>query len=54
MNYVSASARSGHDGLQGYLADKITPTPQEPHRALGMVLLWGPRGMRFLFGEVPP
>ena len=29
------------------------PTPQEPPRILGMVLLKGPTGWRFLISEVP-
>jgi hypothetical protein len=39
--------------LQGYLAYKKPPHPWDHHRALGMRLLYGPRGGRFLSGEVP-
>ena len=39
--------------MQGYLAHKKTPTPLDRHRSLGMVLLQGPRGVRFLISEVP-
>ena len=37
---------------QGYPVHKKTPNPLELHRALGMVLLYGPRGRRFLMSEV--
>ena len=39
--------------IQGYLAPKKQPPPQDHHRALGMVLLLGPRGALFLMREVP-
>ena len=39
--------------VQGYLADTKTPPPQEFHRALGIVLLQGPKGARFLMSKVP-
>ena len=39
--------------LQGYLAHKEPPPPQDFHRALGIVLLKSPRGARFLMSEVP-
>ena len=39
--------------LQGYLNHNKTPTPLGLHRALGIVLLQGIRGMRFLVSEVP-
>ena len=29
------------------------PPPQDYHRALGIVLLYGPKGTRFLMSEVP-
>jgi len=38
---------------QGYLAYKKPPPPSDHHRPLGIVLLWGPRGVRFLMSEVP-
>ena len=38
--------------VQGYLAHMKTPTPLGPPQGLGMVLLQGPRGRRFLLGEV--
>ena len=40
--------------IQGYLAHKKpTPPPEDHHRALGIALLRGPTGTRFLMGEVP-
>ena len=39
--------------LQGYLAHKKPPSPQDFHRALGIGLLQGPSGRRFLVSEVP-
>ena len=39
--------------LLGYLAHKKEPPPQDHRRALGMVLLYGPRGALFLMSEVP-
>ena len=45
--------RSKSAFLQGYLAQKKRPPPKDPRRALGIVLLQGPRGRRFLMGEVP-
>ena len=39
--------------VQGYLAHKKPPPPQDFHRALGIVLLQGPKGARFLMSEVP-
>ena len=39
--------------LQGYLAHKKQPPPHDHHRALGIVLLQGPRGALFLMSEVP-
>ena len=27
--------------------------PQDHHRALGIVLLWGPRGRHFLMSKIP-
>jgi hypothetical protein len=45
--YVKSSA------LQGNLAHKKQPPPQDLPRALGIVLLWGPRGRLFLRSEVP-
>jgi len=39
--------------IQGYLAHEKTPTPQDQHRALGIVLLQGPRRGVFLMSEVP-
>ena len=39
---------------QGYLAHKKQQPPLEDHhRATGIVLLQGPRGVRFLMREVP-
>ena len=40
--------------LQDYLADEQPHSPPEPHRALGIVLLQGPTGRRFLMSEVHP
>jgi len=40
-------------GVQGYPAHKTPPRPEDHHRALDIVLLWGPRWVRFLMGEVP-
>jgi len=39
--------------VQGYFAHKKTPTTLEPPRILGIGLRQGPRGVRFLEGEVP-
>jgi len=39
------------DLLQGYLAYKKTRPPWDFRRALGIGLLWGPRGGRFLMSE---
>ena len=39
-----------HDAVQGYLAHKKQPPP---HRALGTVLLYGPRRLQFLVSKVP-
>ena len=39
--------------LQGYLAHKKSPPPQDHHRALDILLLQGPRGALFLMSEVP-
>ena len=38
---------------QGYLTHEKQPPPQDLHRALGIVLLQGPRGALFLMSEVP-
>ena len=35
----------------GYLAHKKAPPPQDQHRALGIDLLEGPRGERFLMSD---
>ena len=40
-------------GYIGYLTHKKTPTPYDRYRVLGIVLLQGPRGVRFLISEVP-
>jgi hypothetical protein len=40
-------------GVQGYLAHKQHPPPQDHHTALGIVLLQGPTGEDFLMSEVP-
>ena len=40
-------------GLQGYLAHKKLPPPQDHRRALGIGLLQGPRRRQFLMSEVP-
>jgi hypothetical protein len=40
-------------GLQGYLAHKMTPIPKGTHRTLGIGLLQGPRAEWFLTSEVP-
>ena len=42
-----------HHHLQGYLAHKKTPTPQDHQRTLGIALLQGPRGVRLIMSEVP-
>ena len=39
--------------LQGYLAHKTQHPPWDHHRALGIVLLKGPRERLFLVSEVP-
>jgi len=39
--------------LHEYLALKKTPAPEDHHRALGIVLLYGPRGKQLLMSEVP-
>ena len=39
--------------IQGYLAHKKHPPLWTLHRALGMVVLWGPRGALLLMSEVP-
>jgi len=39
--------------VQGYLAHKKLPPPQDHLRALGIVLLYGPRRKQFLMSEVP-
>ena len=45
---------ASNNTLQGYLAHKKNRTPpKDGHRSLGMVLLQGPRGWRFLMSEVP-
>ena len=38
--------------IQGYLAHEKLSPPQDHHRALGMVLLKGPRGGGALMSEV--
>jgi hypothetical protein len=38
--------------LQGYLTHEKPPPPQEHHRSLGIVQLFGPTGWRFLVSEV--
>ena len=40
-------------GIQGYLAHKKPPPLWDHHRALGICLLWGPRGALFVMSEVP-
>ena len=40
-------------GLKGYLAHKKQPPPESHHRALGIFLLYGPRGVLFLMSEIP-
>ena len=40
-------------GVQGYLAHKKTPPPQDHHRALGIVPLNSPKQVRFLMSDVP-
>jgi len=47
----SGSGLRVQDSVQGYLAHK-NPPPQDHHKALGMVLLKCPRGVRFLVSEV--
>ena len=39
--------------IQGYLTDEKPPPQQDFHRALGRVLLQGPRGAQFLLSEAP-
>ena len=39
--------------LQGYLAHKKHPPPQDHPRSLGIGLLYGPRRRQFLVSEVP-
>jgi hypothetical protein len=39
--------------MQGYLAHKKQPPPQDYRRALGIVLLYGLRGALFVMSEVP-
>ena len=39
--------------LQGYLAHKKVPPPPDHRRALGIVLLYGPRRKQFFMSEVP-
>ena len=41
----------GRSRVQGYLAHKKQPPPQGHHRALGIILLKGPRGGWFLMSE---
>ena len=41
------------DEVQGYLAHKKTPIPLGSPRTLGIGLLKGPTGRRFLMNEVP-
>ena len=53
MKAVRAAEAAGAAGEGGTsLTRKRTP-PYEHHRALGMVLLKGPRGALFLMSEVP-
>ena len=42
-----------HGPYGGTLLIRKCPPPQDHHRALGISLLQGPRGMRFLMREVP-
>ena len=39
--------------IQCYLAHKKTPILEDHHRALGISLLYGPRGGCFIMSEVP-
>ena len=39
--------------VQGYLAHKKQPPPEDHHQALGTGLLLGPRVIFFLISEVP-
>ena len=39
--------------LQRYLAHKKPRPPWDLYKALGIVLLYGPRGVLFLMSEVP-
>ena len=39
--------------VQGYLAHKKQPPPEDHHRSLGIGLLQGPTGGVFLMSEVP-
>ena len=39
--------------LQGYLAHKKLPPPQDRRRTIGTSLLQSPKGRRFLMREVP-
>ena len=39
--------------VQGYLAHKKHPSPEDHHRSLVVGLLYGPTGGLFLISEVP-
>ena len=47
------ATESNRQHLQGYLAHKKPPPPYYYLRALGIVLLQGPREWRFLMSDVP-
>ena len=49
---ITEVSGSTSKGSQGYHARKKTPPPYEHHRSLGIVLLHGPTGWRFLISEV--
>ena len=40
-------------GSQGYLAHKKSPPPYDHRSAIGIVLIFGPRGALLLMSEVP-
>ena len=46
-------ARCSRGKYRGTSLIRKRPPPLDPHRALGMVLLWGPRRRWFLMSEVP-
>ena len=53
VRFNVAYCRALAPSVQGYLAHKKLPSPQDNRGALGMRLLWGPRSRTFLMSEVP-